>query len=183
MLVGYFTACWWRVSWASFPAMRHKDTLSGHGTCGNAFPAHLCQAEGHRHTHTALQEAFLPLLWDGQHKGAPCSCGIIKQQLIRTEPCKDRRGGGREFAWTGETRALPYIWCTPLGCLVSRKTSVCYKFSLAKGHFLSLKENVITLCDVSDSNGSTAKKRHLFLLLSFWFVSIDPKQRGKIPSP
>lgn len=115
MLEGCFTACCRRVSWASFPAMRHKDTLSGHRTCGNAFPAHLCQAEGHVHMHTVLQEAFLPLLWDGQHKGAPCSRGIIKQQLILSH------------AKTGmeQTRAALLVWRILHGLVRPERCCAC----------------------------------------------------------
>lgn len=71
--------------------------------------------------------------------------------------------------------------CAPLGCSANRKTSVRYKFSLAKGHFPSLKEKQIPLSVLrvlSDMNGSTAKKPHLFLLLLLPAISFDPKQGG-----
>lgn len=90
----------------------------------------------------------------GSTKGLPVPGGLycsswywaMQRQAWSEQEQRCSFGAGRDFAWTGETRELLYIRCTSLGCLASRKTSVCYKFSLAKGHFLCLKGNHALWC-------------------------------------
>lgn len=143
----------------------------------------------------------------GGTKGIP---GIINrhfsQQPIHTETCKGRlevksttllnkrEHGSRGALFCSEEGGIShrsawperflYMRCAPLGCLANRKTSVRYKFSLAKGHFLSLKEKQIPLSvlwALSDMNGLTAKKKHLFLLLLLPAILFDPRRGGNIP--
>lgn len=131
--------------------------------CASALPAHLCQAEATR----VPQKTFLQL-WLGQ--GLP---GIRHQcfsgQLTGTESGNEGLGwkGSALLNWRvlGSRGALPCsallteefhtdpcfldVSCAPLGCQANRKTSVCYKFSLAKGRFPSLGGNNPTFCPVS----------------------------------
>lgn len=210
MLVQSFTARCSRVRSAAFPDMRYNDTLSAPRDMCECLPSTsvlswsdtcICTRSGRRHSCLSV--------WNRRYKGAPWDYksplfrtvdryGDMQRQAWSERHCSLEQAGvwlprnppllwgGRNFAQVGMTRAFLYMWCAPLGCLANRKTSVCYKFSLAKGHFPSLKEKQIPLSVLrvlSDMNGSTAKKPHLFLLLLLPTIPFDPRQGGgkKIP--
>lgn len=164
---------------------------------------HICaRLKRHMHMHKVWHSCLS--VWDRRYKGAPWDYksplfstahtywDMQRQAWSEKHRSLDKREHGSQGALfcfeeggISHRSAWPecflYMRCAPLGCLANRKTSVRYKFSLAKGHFLSLKEKQIPLSVLwvlSYMNGLTAKKKHLFLLLLLPAILFDPRWVG-----